>query len=150
MKLLVILQNAWRRKAGPNDTCWLPSAPERSKELWEKALWKSLSGRKLIKMLPPENVEIAVTNASPRIGNVSSSRFPMEPEYVLAELDVHKPDIVLLCGVEAQKAWELIFQWAEEEEQEICVVNAPHPAWRGLSKKHMEATRIALEIGNDK
>ncbi len=146
MKLLVILQNAWRRKAGPNDVCWIPSAPERSKALWERALWKSLSGRKLIQMIP-EGIDVIVTNASPRIGNVSSSHFPMEPEYVLAELDENKPDLVLLCGNEAQKAWELVFQWAEEEQREISVINSPHPAWRGLSKKHMEATKVALEIG---
>jgi len=148
MKLLVILQNAWRRKAGPNDTCWIPSAPERSKKLWEKALWKSLSGKKLKQMIP-DNMEVVVTNASPRIGNVSSSHFPMEPEYVLAELDENLPDVVLLCGKEAEKAFDLIFDWAEEKGRKISVVLAPHPAWRALSSVKMSATKAALSTRTD-
>lgn len=153
MKLLVFLQNAWRRNAGPDDVVFLPRAPERSQEIWESALWACLTGKKLRNMIP-EGFETSCTNASPRIGSHAAAKFPMDPQYVREELFAHRPDVVLLCGGEAHKAEPIIDAFARENGQEIWGVKAAHPAWRSMTKAmrataygHLEAIRYGNENG---
>lgn len=143
MKLLVFLQNAWRHNAKPGDIVWLPAAPERSKALWEKALWACVTGRKLAGMIP-DGLETTVTNASPRIGSTSASKFPMDPAYVRAELGANRPDVGLLCGAEAQKAKDYVDLWAIANDREVPVLQSPHPAWRMMSRTMMAATHQEL------
>ena len=145
MKLLIFLQNAWRRNAGPDDVVFFPQLPERSRAIWEKALWRSPSGKRLKEMLPDiEGLEISVTNASPRIGNKSFSKFPMDPDYVLAELQANQPDVVLLCGNEAVSAEDIVREWGVANGG-VKVEGAQHPAYRLLSKKGTDAVRKRLE-----
>lgn len=144
LKLLVFLQNAWRHNAKPGDIVWLPAVPERSKALWEKALWACVTGRKLGSMLP-DGLETTVTNASPRIGSTAASKFPMDPAYVRAELETNRPAVVLLCGAEAQKAKDYVDLWAIAQDlDDFPVIACPHPAWRMLSRQDSARVKSAL------
>lgn len=137
MKILVILQNAWRHDAEPEQRTWLPeslrarveaagrSFEEVSRRSWLIALWRSHTGCRLRSILP-EGHEIVICEASPRVGATSGKTFAMEPDHVIMELHRHGPGLVVLLGREAQRALSLC--------GELPVVVGPHPAWRGLTK----------------
>lgn len=86
----------------------------------------------------PEGAEVHVGNASPVIGNNSRSKFPMEPEHVLAQIEAWQPRIVLLLGEEAKKARYIA------EGKGLVVIEGPHPAWRLLSRER--TTQIQEEL----
>lgn len=144
MKLLIFLQNAWRHNAKVGDIVWFPAAPERSKALWDRALWACVTGRKLAGMIPA-GLDTTVTNASPRIGSTSTSKFPMDPGYVRAELEANQPAVVLLCGAEAQKAKDYVDLWAIAHDLgDFPVITCPHPAWRMFSLRDAARVKSAL------
>ncbi len=126
-RVLVVLQNAWRRNARPGQVSWSLVYPERSRQLWERALWRSHTGKRLKGMLP-ENCEVRVGEASPKVANNPRDVFPMEPAHVRQQVEEWKPDVALLLGKEAQKAKVLV------EGMGVRVVVGPHPAYRLLSK----------------
>ena len=127
--VLVLLQNAWKFGAEPDQRQWIVGAhPNVSRDFWEKALWASPTGTRLNWMLPWE-CEVRVGNASPVIGNTASSKFPMEPDHVRAQIKAWKPTVVLLLGAEAKKARRIA------EDMEVSVVEGPHPAYRVFSRE---------------
>lgn len=134
-KVLVLLQNAWKFGAQPEQRQWLRNAtPEVSRDFWEKALWNSLTGERLKWMLP-EDCEIRVGNVSPLIGNNAQSKFPMEPLHVLAQIREWQPTVVVLLGNEAKKARSTV------EALNLGIVEGPHPAYRALSRRWGAAIR---------
>ena len=138
--ILVILQNAWRYRAKPGDTEFIPGVPrERIDRIWREALIKSRSGQRLLQMLP-SGIEWTAINASPFVGNKSRSHFPFDAAHVAEEL-TRFPDnkIALLCGVEAHKAEELCL------EAGMTVIKVHHPAYRLLTTKRCGEIRAEIE-----
>lgn len=129
IKLLVLLQNAWKHGAQEGQRQWLiGQSAEASHAFWERALWASPTGFRLEWMIPG-GVDARIGNASPVIGGNSKSKFPMEPEHVLVQIEAWQPRVVLLLGTEAKKARYIV------EERGLAVVEGPHPAWRLLSRE---------------
>ena len=120
--------NAWRYNAQPGQTEWMPGRPpDIGRKFLERAIWKSATGRNLKEMLPlaemgEENVMLG--EASPYIGNVASSKFPMDPDFVCQQIREYKPDVVLLLGAEARKARPFV------EAAGVEVVEGDHPVAR--------------------
>lgn len=132
----MFLQNAWRRTATPGQKYWIENREDKlARGKWLVALWNSQTGKRLEEMLPDRCI-VKVENASPLIGNVSWSFYPIDYEWVKAKYMEYKPDIVLLLGKEAQKAERILSGTA--------IVKGHHPAWRLLSKK--ETLRIKAEL----
>lgn len=128
MKLLVILQ------------CAYATSQERRKQLadqrlWEAALWRSHSGKRLLSMLPP-GCELRVINASTQIGKQSSDTFSPEPDHIAAVYAKYQPDAVLACGRVAHEGARLAG---------LPYIPAPHPAWRALSSIQCEQIRLTVE-----
>ena len=138
--ILVILQNAWRRKAKTGEREFILSAPrERSDRIWRKALILSRSGQRLLQMLP-EGVEWTAINASPFVGNLSKSHYPFDGDHVSAELArLPRHEIALLCGVEAHKAEARCLDLG------MTVIKVPHPAFRLLTTKRCAEIRGEIE-----
>ena len=133
----MFLQNAWRRTAKPGQKNWIENRDDKlARGKWLVALWNSKTGKNLKEMLP-DGCIIRVENASPQVGNVSWSFYPIDLEWVKAKLQEHKPDIVLLLGLEAQKAEEVI--------KGVPIVKGHHPAWRALSRREVQRIRRELE-----
>jgi acyl-CoA synthetase (NDP forming) len=138
LKVLVILQNAWRREATPGDTQFVPGlAPEHSQQVWEQALWRSHTGKRLREMLP-EGCEIVVGNATPHIGTTSREKKEIIVEYVMDQVEHSSPALVVLLGSEAAKAHDLIRGTG------FPVITGPHPAWRCLSHTRAYEVREAI------
>lgn len=151
MKILVFLQNMWRRGAVEGQRGWLPleylerlgeeKYQRMSRISHEWALWKSPTGKGLEQMLPLERleaagIEVVVTNASPLVGSKASSRFPMDAEFVRAELMEHQPRLLVLLGEEAHKIVSLT---------ELPVVLGPHPAFaRRFKPALLKEVQVAL------
>ena len=140
MKILVFLQNAWKWGALEGQTKWWPAASnEDSHRAWQDALWRSQTGIRLLEMLP-EDCDVRVGNVSPLIGPVPASKFPMDAEHVISEINAHAPDVVLLLGLEAAKASSLV------EGKGVRLIMGPHPASRRLPKDRTAAIR--KEVAN--
>ena len=114
LDLLIVLQNAYR-----------PGGRAIPHVVWVKALWHSYTGKRLMEMIP-EGTRIAVVNASPQVGTHAGSYFPADLPHLHAAIDETQPRLVLGCGKIAQEGLM---------ELGIAHLPAPHPAWRGLSKK---------------
>lgn len=128
MRILVLMQNAWKWGAVEGQTKWWPAASDEDSDLaWQDALWRSQSGIRLREMLP-EDCDVYVGNASPLIGPVPRSKYSMDAQHVITLLNKHSPDVVLLLGKEAARALWLV------EDKDIRAVLGPHPASRSLSK----------------
>lgn len=128
MKLLVILQNAWRYRAGRS---WQYAG-------WVRALARSRTGRRLTTILGEDcfsQQEICFGNASPLIGVNADSKFPPDEDHVQNLLDGTSPEVVLACGRSAEKATVKLWKGPL-----LCV---PHPASRVLTNVLlMEANRL--------
>ena len=122
--ILVFLQNAYYRRGRA-----LP------RKVWEYALWKSHTGRRLREMLP-SNCEVYIENASPKWGVESGACFPADTEHIQVIVKEQKPKIILACGTVAQ---------AGLSELDIEFIPVPHPAWRLLSKEKIMEIRELLE-----
>jgi hypothetical protein len=132
--ILFILQNAYRSEKHPFDTF----------EEWERELWKSHTGKRLMSMIPPGE-EYRVINASGYVGEYPSSCSPADPEYIQTWIDRIKPDVICACGKIAQHGLALMdIQNVIDGVKNIPLVYAPHPAWRLLS--FMDAREIKEKI----
>lgn len=142
--LLVLLQNAWMRGARPGQTEFWPAdrpKPEGfdTRRFWQQSLWRSQTGKRLREMLPfTEWDHVYVGNASPLVGATSKAKFPFDASHVAGIIERVTPSLALLCGSEASKAAHLFAGL------EIPVVQAPHPAWRLLSKEATAAVHSAI------
>lgn len=121
--LFVLLQNAYKK-----------DGDEFTHEEWVKALWKSHTGRRLSNMLPV-GVTVYVANASPQVGTESSSAFKPDIEHIKNEIAATRPSVILACGKVAARAMR---------EVGIPFIEAPHPAWRALSKADELKCKIAI------
>ncbi len=135
-EIIVVLQNAWRHNAKPGDREFVPGRPrERSDAIWRAALIRSRSGQRLLQMLPDSVWKAgtwAAMNASPFVGSRARSKYPYDADHTGAEIDrlsagLEFLPVILLCGVEAQKAKRLVALKGHR------IVLAPHPAYRLLS-----------------
>jgi len=122
--ILVVLQNAYGVEDG-----YVPSYKRSS-------FLNSHTGRRLSEMLPTKDVEIR--NASPIVGDVASSFFKCDLNYLRKEIGKIKPSVILACGVSAKNAIRNL-------ETSIPIIFAPHPAWRRLSKKITSNIRQEVE-----
>ncbi|NIV40298.1 MAG: hypothetical protein GWN58_66115 [Anaerolineae bacterium] len=127
-QILVVLQNAYATTA-------YRRAQLRKPDVWACGLWASHTGRRLTSMLPA-GCTVRVINASPRIGKRSSDCFPPEPEHIRAEIEKHRPSVILACGKQAQAGLEALG---------LPHISAPHPAWRQLSNEHASEVRQEVE-----
>jgi len=116
--ILVFLQNAYGVEEG-----YVPSYRKKSFRLCH-------TSKRLAEMLPlGERIEIR--NCNPEIGDTASSFFKADRIYMLRELSLLQPDIVLACGTEAKEAFGILKKKGLKFKN---IVYAPHPAWRQLSK----------------
>jgi len=122
--ILVFLQNAYRKNGNGY----------RNREHWLRRMWLSHTGSRLKEMLPDES-QVYVANANPRVGKETGAVFPPDLEHMQKIIDEINPELILGCGKVAQKGLSEIG---------VEYVSAPHPAWRALSKKETE--RICKKI----
>ena len=139
VKILVFLQNAWRKGAKEGDTSWAPffADEKKAKKLWYNALWACHTGKQLMKILPKGH-NVLVENSSPIVGNKSWSNFGFSREHVLSKIEEHEPEIVVLLGNVARNAKEIL------EEKKIIYVTGPHPAARMLSNKRIQEIQDSI------
>lgn len=123
-KVLFILQNAYL-----SDKYKFSNEKE-----WYKALHKSYTGKKLMKLIPSDCCEYAVINSTPVVGNNASSCFVADLEHLKNKITEIKPDLICACGTVAQKGLEHLG---------ISCYKIPHPAYRAFSSK------LAQEIKNE-
>ncbi len=112
--------------------------------LYVSGLSNSRTGKNLAKMLPfPLNsTNVKIINASPNIGEKSSSYYAADVEYLLLEIETVKPDLIFAFGNAATKGLESIG---------VEHYAMPHPASRTLSTETINAIRDQLkEIINEK
>jgi hypothetical protein len=124
--ILFILQNAYRSE----------KYKFRNEQEWYNDLSRSHTGRRLLSMIP-DNQDVRVVNASPKIGNNVSSKFEPNIDHIKKCVEHYKPQVVCACGQMAQKGCEIA---------KIKYIPAPHPAWRALSKK--QAGEIKKRLGD--
>lgn len=129
-RLLVVLQ------------CAYATTPRHRRQLrdnrfWERALWRSHTGRRLAEMLPEAGV-LEVINASPEIGARSDAAFPPDPAHIREHAERFRPDVILACGAVAQRG---------VRDAGLEYVTAPHPAWRALSKERAQQVREQVARG---
>lgn len=122
--ILVILQNAWYRK--------LKKKPY---DKWLIALWRSQTGKKLIKMLP-QGIPFFVINSTDEVTDNPTDALKADHRWIRKWMRLVKPDIVLACGKIAQEACEQLG---------IETIHAPHPAWRRLSNTMTNEIRQKIE-----
>ncbi len=133
MKVLFVLQNAWRKSAKPGER------DVGRESVWDRLLWRSQTGRRLSEMIP-DDITFTVVNASALVGNHSSAVYPADQALMAMRLGRIKPAVVVLCGKVAAGLAPLV------EDAQTTVIIAPHPAWRALSKEH--TARIKTEISH--
>lgn len=125
MRLLIILQNAYGVEDG-----FVPS--------FDKEIFKnSHTGRRLCNAIPME-LDVNIINASPQVGEEASSYFAPDIGYVSSKVEEISPDIILACGVNAQKA-------VREIDIGVPVVKIPHPAYRALSNSMLDEAREKIQ-----
>lgn len=115
--ILVILQNAWyhKNKKKPYDK-------------WLIALWKSQTGKNLIKMLP-EGIPYFIINSTDEIIDNPDDALEANHRWIRRHYFMVKPKLVLACGRIAQEACEQIG---------IPHMKVPHPTWRQFSNRLAE------------
>jgi len=124
--LLIVLQNAWRE-----------NGKEYTYEQWLPKLWASHTGKRLREMLPDmRGRTYMVTNASPKVGMTAGAAFPPDIAHLRTMIERFKPRVILGCGLVAQHGLGLL---------DVTHVQAPHPAWRRLTKEIAAGVRVLLE-----
>ncbi len=115
MKVVVFLQNAWSPLYAGGT--W----PRRS---WLRALHNSRSGTRLKVMTKnAPNAEFWYDNTTPLVGDSPSSIIEADESHIKSVLDMQKPDAVILCGKQADKAVSSFLG-------DMPVLVIPHPAFR--------------------
>lgn len=113
--ILFILQNAYRSD----------KYNFRNREEWHRDLMRSQTGRRLKEMIP-DNIEFRVINASNKIGDHPDSCYKPNTKYISRWVRKINPKIICACGKVAQQGCRTLG---------LEFVEAPHPAWRALSKE---------------
>ena len=140
MKILVVLQNAWQYNAQPGQTQWIPGVdPEVSRRFWRKALWACPTGKKLKLMVPFDDHDVMVGEASPFVGSGSRSVFPMDPDHVRSQVEDFEPDLVVLMGAQAKKAQTYV------EVLGVPTFLTPHPVARQLTNQQRGEMRVSIQ-----
>ena len=135
MKLLVILQNAYSHDGEPM-----------RRRKWLLGLWRSYSGKRLREMLPqelwmdslhswPEDRDYYICNATEQWANDAIVALKSDPEWLARIVAWLRPDYVLACGRVAQRGLDRLG---------ISYIEAPHPAWRALTKERTAAVRAEV------
>jgi len=103
-------------------------------EEWGAELLNSHTGRRLKEMIP-DGAEYTVINASGNIGDNPNSCYLADTDYIKSFVVKLKPDAICACGKIAQDGCRnLGYEFVE----------APHPAWRQLSKDESDRIRNIL------
>jgi hypothetical protein len=113
MKYIVFLQNAWSPLYAGGT--W----PRRS---WLKALARSRSGQRL-KIIVKDDFDLC-ENTTPIVGESADSVMPPDTEYIKGIINRRKPEAVVACGKQAEKAISELWHGP--------LIITPHPAYRVL------------------
>lgn len=124
MRILAVLQCAWYKDGN-----------SRRFMRWQRDLWHSHTGRRLLEMIPEQSIVFPI-NASPKTGDHAHSVFPPDPFHIQRAYQFYQPDVVLACGKIAQDGCRIAG---------LDYVAVPHPAWRQLSKEDTKRIREQLE-----
>ena len=127
--ILFILQNAYQNK----------NHQFTNHEEWSRELANSQTGRRLKEMIP-HGADYRVINSSASIGNNPNSVFEPDVDHIKRHVTEIKPDIICACGKVAQEGCRKLG---------LVFVEAPHPAWRCLSKKATTDIRNILGEQNE-
>lgn len=122
--ILVFLQNAWYR-----DLKRLPY------DQWLISMWKSPTGRGLIKMLP-EGVPYFVINSTDEIVDNSKEIKEADLHWMSMWIRFVKPKLILACGKVAQRGCYNL---------QVKYIKAPHPSWRGLTQSDIEKVKTLIK-----
>lgn len=117
MLVLVFLESAWSP---------LYAGGTWPRERWLPALHRSRSGQRLkiiASALP--SAEFEFDNTTPIVGHHPGSRVPPDPCHIVGTITEYEPDVLLLCGRQAQDAVSRLWNGG--------LVVVPHPAARLLT-----------------
>ena len=113
----------------------------KNEDEWYRELMRSHTGRRLKEMIP-YGKDFRVVNSSATIGDNPNSIYPADINHICKMIDNIKPKVICACGKVAQAGCRKI----NIEKLKIDYIEAPHPAWRGLSKKIILDIRAKLNI----
>ena len=122
--ILFILQNAYR-----NENHQFSNHKE-----WSRELANSQTGRRLKEMIP-EGADFRVINASGFIGDNPDAVSEADTKHIRKLIKQIKPDVICACGKIAQNGCRKLG---------LDFIEAPHPAWRCLSKETTSSIRNLL------
>lgn len=128
--LLVVLQNPYQKGQLKS---WNPA-------VWRKEFESSRSGQRLLKFLPTRDWTIKYSNANPKIGASSDSKFDANTTHLSERIQKVSPTAILACGDSAREA--VLSIW---DGPLFCM---PHPAYRVLTNLLVEGVcRNILDFG---
>ena len=123
-KLLVVLQNAYGVEDG-----YIPS--------YDRASFRNCHTGRRLKEVLPDGIIPEIINSNPKVGDISSSYFKPDIDYVRKRIEEIKPKVILFCGANGKILIEQIgFPNS---------VHMPHPAYRALTKKMTSDTKEKIK-----
>lgn len=123
-KLVVFLQNAW-------------STMDRA--LCLKALRRSVTGKRLSKVIGVDWSNIHVDNTTKAIGKSASSQFPSDDVHISSIISEQTPQVILTCGTQARDVVSRL--WSGK------LLAIPHPASRTLTNALLdEAAKLLTPL----
>ena len=126
MRLLVILQCAYYHNGKP-----------RERQIWEKELWKSHTGRRLRTMLPEDQrLSIIVINAASNVGLFSNAVLNPDLTHIANWVGRLQPDAIMACGMIAHAALDAL---------QVSHMAVPHPAWRQLKNSQCDQIKETIQ-----
>jgi len=123
-KLLVVLQNAYGVEEG-----YVPS--------YDRESFRNCHTARRLKEVLPDNTEVSIINSNPKVGDISSSYFKPDIDYVRKQIEEIKPKVILFCGANGKILIEQI--------NFPSSVHMPHPAYRALTKKMTSDTKERIK-----
>jgi hypothetical protein len=137
MKILAFLQNQWFKPSSIKTIERMyathGATPEGRASVNARLLfYRSLTGRRLKAAFGDLCDSIVWEEASRRVGDKSTSKFPADPQHVVAVIEHFKPSIVLTFGSIALNGVlaALPLFAAKTSPCRFEVISAPHPACR--------------------
>jgi hypothetical protein len=131
MNVVVFLQNAWSP---------LYAGKVWPRESWLRALVASRSGQRLKVLVDSFN---ECENTTPHVSSTPDGVCPPDTEHIQKILRERKPDVVIACGKQAERALLIIWRGP--------MVVVPHPACRVLTTRaYLLANQMLTDDFNDR
>ena len=129
MVIVGILQNTWAHDPERVQTMLDRHSQTDQRKLRTRLLFGSLTGKRLRDAFGALADRIVWVEACSKIGGSSDSCPPPDNAFLRSELAAIRPDVVLLFGRVAQRAFRAVGS------TDIRAISMPHPAKRGTSAR---------------